>query len=301
MGTIEAPVLGRRVDVGGRQLWTHRAGSGAPAVVYFPGAGGFALDFLLVHERVSGATTSVLYDRAGTGWSDDVELPRSADAVTEELRAVLRAIEVPAPYLLVGHSLGGLYARRYAQRFPGDVAGLVLLDPAHEHWDRYMPEDLQLARNQPTSTELPDLPEGFVSQYRHVFAPMFAAFPESIRERLIDKHLSPERLATGFREGLNVLALFEELRAGDARPDVPLIILSGAAIDAAQTILAPEARLRAQVAGSQRLYAVLAASALHGEHRVLDDASHATIPMARPDAVAEAINDILDRVRRRGA
>ena len=273
------------------------AGAGAPAVVFAPGAGSFGLDFLLVHERVAEATTSILYDRAGTGWSDDVELPRSADEVTDELRAVLRSSGAPAPYVLVGHSLGGLYVQRYAQRFPDDVAGLLLLDPAHEDWDLYMPEHLQFANNQPTGTAMPDLPEAFVTQYRSIFADMFAAFPEPVRELLIDKHLSPERLPTGFREGTNVLALFDELRAGGPRPDVPLIILSGAGIDPAQTMFAPEDQLREQIAGSQRLYDALAAAAPQGEHRTLDDASHATIPMARPDAVAEAVNDLLDRVR----
>ena len=82
----------------------------------------------------------MLYDRAGTGWSDRVELPRSSAEVTDELRNLLRAAGVPAPYLLVGHSLGGLYARHYAQRFPGEVAGLLLLDPAHEDYNAYMPQ-----------------------------------------------------------------------------------------------------------------------------------------------------------------
>ena len=94
-----------------------------------------------------------------------------------------------------------------------------------------------------------------------------------------------------------MLALFDELRAGGPRPDVPLIILSGAGIDRAQTMFVPEDLLREQIKGSERLYDALAASTPHGEHRTLDDASHATIPKASPDAVAEAVNDLLDRVR----
>jgi pimeloyl-ACP methyl ester carboxylesterase len=62
---------------------------------------------------------------------------------------------VPAPYLLVGHSLGGAYVQRYAQRFPDEVAGLLLLDPAHEDWDLYMPEHLQIAKNLGADVELP--------------------------------------------------------------------------------------------------------------------------------------------------
>lgn len=297
MTTNPLPPVGHRVDVVGRKLWIHRSGSGGPAVVFVPGAGSFGLDFLLVHERVAQVTTSVLYDRAGTGWSDHVELPRSADEVIDELRALLHSVGVPAPYLLVGHSLGGVYVQRYAQRFPHEVAGLLLLDPAHEDWDLYMPEGLQIARNQTSDTQMPDLPEGFLAQYRGPFADMFAAFPAHVRDLLVDKHLGPERLPTGFQEGTNVLALFDELRAGGDRPDVPMIILSGTAIDPAQTMLAAEAQLREQIVGSEKLYAAIVAKSPRAEHRSLDDASHPTIPMARPDAVADAINDLIDRAQ----
>ncbi|WP_238570318.1 alpha/beta fold hydrolase [Streptomyces inhibens] len=85
----------------------------------------------------------MLYDRAGTGWSDEIELPRTATEDADELRSLLRAVGVPVPYLLVGHSLGGAYVRRFAQLFPDEVAGLLLLEPSHEDWDAYLPEQLQ--------------------------------------------------------------------------------------------------------------------------------------------------------------
>jgi alpha-beta hydrolase superfamily lysophospholipase len=83
-------------------------------VVIAPGAGAVGLDYLNIHDQISQFTTSVIYDRAGTGWSDEVKLPRSAAEVSDELRSLLHTAGVPAPYLLVGHSLGGLYIRRYA-------------------------------------------------------------------------------------------------------------------------------------------------------------------------------------------
>jgi pimeloyl-ACP methyl ester carboxylesterase len=110
----------------------HRSGTGRPAVVFLPGAALVGLDYLRVHERAAELTTSVIYDRAGTGWSDPAPLPRTAAEVTGELRDLLRAAELPAPYVLAGHSLGGAYARHFAQRFPREVAGLLLLDPFHE-------------------------------------------------------------------------------------------------------------------------------------------------------------------------
>ena len=292
MRTVE-PLCGQFVELGGRRLWTQLSGNGAPAVVFIPGAGSVGMDFLLVHRQVAEFSTAFSYDRSGTGWSENISLPRAADEVTDELHTLLQRVGVPTPCVLVGHSLGGAYVQRYAQRFPDDVAAMLLLDPAHEDWDRYMPEALKLA-NQPANAEFPELPAGFLEQYRIPFATMFANFPDGIREQLIDQHLSPEWLPTGFREGANALSVFSELRAGGDRPDVPLIVLSGTDVDDAQTMLVPEALLREQIAGSERLYADLANRAARGEHRSLPDVSHASIPMLRPDAVSAAIHDLLN-------
>ena len=98
-------------------FFLHRSGEGRPAVVFLPGAGLIGLDFLNVQQRVAEFTTSVVYDRAGTGWSPDTALPRSAAAVAGELRDVLRAAGIPGPYVLAGHSVGGLYVRRFAKLF----------------------------------------------------------------------------------------------------------------------------------------------------------------------------------------
>ena len=270
-----------------------RSGDGKPAVVFVPGAGSVGLDFLLVHEQVAQFTTSVLYDRAGTGWSDDTHLPRSADEVTDELRALLRGVEIPTPYLLVGHSLGGVYVQRFAQRFPREVAGLLLLDPAHEDWDLYQPEYLRLASNRSAEMQLPEVSDELLGQIRASFDSMLASLPAPIRRQLIDKRLSPERLFTGFQEGGKLLDDLDDLRNGGARPDVPLIVLSGTDVDSAQMMFQPEEWIREQIRGSERLFDAIAAAAPRGQHRSLPDASHATIPMARPDAVATAVKELL--------
>jgi pimeloyl-ACP methyl ester carboxylesterase len=93
------------------------------------------LDYLNVQERAAALSTTVLYDRDGTGWSDRVELPRTSTQVTDELRELLRNADVPAPFLLVGHSVGGICAHHYSQRFPDEVSGLLLLDPAHQDYN----------------------------------------------------------------------------------------------------------------------------------------------------------------------
>jgi pimeloyl-ACP methyl ester carboxylesterase len=120
---------------GGPSIVAASIGQRRPGGGVLAGGDAVGLDYLNLQQRAAELATSVIYDRAGTGWSQRVELPRASAEVIEKLRALLSAAEVPAPYLLVGHSLGGLYARHYAQQYSGDVSGLVLLDPAHEDYN----------------------------------------------------------------------------------------------------------------------------------------------------------------------
>jgi pimeloyl-ACP methyl ester carboxylesterase len=294
---MDAPPLGGYLEVNGRRLWLMRSGHGDPTTVFVPGAGSFGLDFLLAHQFVSEQTTSLLYDRAGTGWSEDVKLPRSIDEATDEIRDLLEVLSLPGPYLLVGHSLGGAYVQRYAQRFPKSVAGLLLLDPLHEDWDEYMPQHLKLATTASDDATMPDLPAQIMDQLRAMLLEALAGFPEPIRGAIVARHASPARLVTGLHEGLNVLAVLEDLRRGGPRPNVPVTILSATGIDAQQLMFATEDQLREQIRASERLYAALAESTPQGEHKTLADASHATMPMARPDAVADAVTDLLGRIK----
>lgn len=293
------PPLGQHYDVGGRQLLLHRSGSGSPAVVFLAGGGTVGLDYLNVQERAAEFTTSVLYDRAGTGWSDRTGLPRSSAEVTDELRELLRTAGVPAPYLLVGHSLGGFYARHYARRFPGEVAGLVLLDPAHEDYNAYMPRQLvEIWDAWDPGQELPDeLPDELVQFYRGLFAQEMADWPEEIREPLIEYHVSLDGLKVGSQEASNLDQLNDELRQA-GMPDVPLIVLTAAGIDPFKRAVSqgtPESLLHEEIEGKRRLYTALAESVSHGENRLIDDVGHVTIAFRRPDAVLQAIRDLLGR------
>jgi pimeloyl-ACP methyl ester carboxylesterase len=296
------PPLGRHYDVAGRRLLLYRSGNGGPAVVFLPGGGAVGLDYLNVQERAAALATSVVYDRAGTGWSDRADLPRTSSQVTDELRDLLRTAGVPAPYLLAGHSLGGLYARHYAQRFPGEVAALLLLDPAHEDYNAYMPRELnELWKAFDPGQALPDeLPGELIALYRGLFEQEMAGWPVEIRERLIEHHLSPEWLVTGFREATNVDELYDEVRHAGPMPDVPLIVLCSMEVDGfkrAVSIGVPDSLLREEIEGKQRLYTALAGSVPRGEIRLVD-AGHVSMHLRRPGAVVQAIQDLEDRLRR---
>jgi pimeloyl-ACP methyl ester carboxylesterase len=298
--TIDPPPLGSRYDVDGRRLMVHRSGSGGPSVVILPGAGLVGLDFLNIQERTAEFTTSVLYDRAGTGWSDDVDLPRTPGEVTDELRRLLRAAAVPAPYLLLGHSLGAFYARRYAQRFPDEVAGLLLLDPGHEDILSYLPaEAAELnERMKPDLERLPDLTDEQIQAARGQYAQLYAQWPAPVREALIEHHLASWR--TSVRETTNFEGeVYDELRQGGAIPDVPLIVLTAMAQNLYWAQFASERLVREAQEGVRAMHAAMAGSVTQGEHRSLDDASHGYLHVQRPDAVLQAIRHLVDRANQR--
>jgi pimeloyl-ACP methyl ester carboxylesterase len=125
---------GRMVDIGGRRLAVVSAGSGTPTVILETGLGAESAEWAVVQKDVAAIAQVLRYDRAGRGASDPVlaPVPRTADEILDDLRALLRRAEIEPPYVLVGHSFGGLLMRLFAHHHPGDVAGLVLVDSMHE-------------------------------------------------------------------------------------------------------------------------------------------------------------------------
>jgi len=287
--------IGNFYNVEGRRLFLQRSGTGGPAVVFIPAAGMVGIDYLNIHNLVSRRTTSVIYDRAGTGWSDPVKLPRSAREVTDELRSLLHTAGVPAPYLLVGHSLGGVYARRYAQRFSDEVAGMLLLEPAHEDFltntprlkKRYLPEQsFAILRTLLT----------YKRTFRRLFGEMFANWPDSLREPLIEYHLRTLSRTMAERKNLNT-ELYDEVRQGGDMPDIPLIVVTATGIDPFMIPLTSPSFLRETMDPfnqvKKTIYTKLANSVPRGEHRIFQNAGHTTIHTDCPDEVVDAIWNLL--------
>jgi pimeloyl-ACP methyl ester carboxylesterase len=138
------PAPGRLIDVGGFSLHVNCSGTGSPAVVFDAALGASSLSWSLVQPQVAHVTSACSYDRAGLGWSDAGPLPRTAGRVADELHELLHRAQVPAPYVLVGHSFGALVVRIFAARHRQLMAGLVLVDPAHhEEWLEPGPHERQ--------------------------------------------------------------------------------------------------------------------------------------------------------------
>ena len=120
------------IPVGRHRLAATVLGAGAPAVVIEPAFGGNATAWRTIAERIATETTVVTYDRAPYGPSSPARDSRSADRIAADLDEVLGQLEITAPLVLVGHSIGGVYARAFAARHMSRMAGMVLVDSSHE-------------------------------------------------------------------------------------------------------------------------------------------------------------------------
>jgi pimeloyl-ACP methyl ester carboxylesterase len=120
--------VGQMVDVGGHKLYLSCAGSGDPTVVFEPGLGAISSAFGLITPAVEKDTKVCVYDRAGRGLSESASGRPDGMQVAADLHTLLQEAHIPGPYVLVGHSFGGLYSLIFAAEYPDDVAGLVLLD-----------------------------------------------------------------------------------------------------------------------------------------------------------------------------
>ena len=125
------PAPGEMVVVDGRRMHLLCQGQGSPAVILESGMPGTSLGWASVIEDIASFARVCAYDRAGYGWSEAGPEPRTISNIARELRGLLRTAKVGPPYVLVGHSFGGLIVQVYASRFPDEVAGMVLVDSAH--------------------------------------------------------------------------------------------------------------------------------------------------------------------------
>jgi pimeloyl-ACP methyl ester carboxylesterase len=119
---------GQLVDVGPYRLHLECTGSRGPTVILEPGGGGSAASMGLIAPAVARDSRVCVYDRAGRGWSDRAASPPDGAQIATDLHTLLNRAHVPGPYVLAGHSFGGLYVRTYAAKYPDEVAGLVLVD-----------------------------------------------------------------------------------------------------------------------------------------------------------------------------
>lgn len=134
------------INLGQRRLYVSRAGDGRPIVILEGGLGSTSHTWALVQPSIAQFTSVCSYDRAGLGRSDPAVTPRTCQDMVNDLHTMLTLAGITPPYVLVGHSMGGLIVRLYAAQHPDSVVGMVLIDTSHEdkhiHFESVLSEDL---------------------------------------------------------------------------------------------------------------------------------------------------------------
>ncbi|HTS06035.1 MAG TPA: alpha/beta hydrolase [Candidatus Eisenbacteria bacterium] len=137
------PMSGHLVEVNGHKMHILCAGKGSPTVVLDSGMGDSYLSWRKVQPQIAGFTRVCSYDRAGLGYSEPSGEPRTSKVIAAELHGLLHADGIAPPYVLVGHSMAGFDVRLYASAYPGEVAGMVLVDASHPDQENRFSEDLK--------------------------------------------------------------------------------------------------------------------------------------------------------------
>jgi pimeloyl-ACP methyl ester carboxylesterase len=135
------PPPGELVDVGGHRLHINCTGTGSPTVIIEAGAGDWSTSWAAyVQPEVAKTTRVCTYDRAGMGWSEAGPLPRDAAQNAKELYTLLQNANIPGPYVMVGHSLGGLVVRVFVHDYASEIAGVVLVESMNPNKFTQSPE-----------------------------------------------------------------------------------------------------------------------------------------------------------------
>jgi pimeloyl-ACP methyl ester carboxylesterase len=281
------PMPGQLIAVGGHRLHLSCTGAGTPTVVLEPGAGEMSSSLGWIAPAVARDTRVCVYDRAGRGWSEPADSAQDGAQIATDLHTLLQRGHVPGPYVLAGHSFGGLYVLTFAARYPDEVAGMVLVDSTA-----------------PASTAKPGTPSpgaggssdgmsrvsALVSTAARLgLARLYAQFdfgslPPRSRDEVRASVATPSTLRSTIDEYVQATASIKQAAALGDFADKPLIVLTaGSGHDAAWS-------------AAQNHMARLSTN---GVHRVIDGATHEDLIANQEDAAAttQAILDVVASVR----
>jgi pimeloyl-ACP methyl ester carboxylesterase len=289
------PAPGQLVDVGGYRLHIYCVGQDSPTVILEAAADMMSADWGWIQPEIAKHTRVCAYDRAGMGWSEPGPQPRDARQISTELHSLLTNAGIAGPYVLVGHSAGGLYVRMYATQYAEEVVGMVLVDPGHPDMTARIPaleaqnaSDVQLVGTMRILSYLG------IPRLLGIGNTNAAGLP-SERTAEVNAFVStPQHWATILALIDATPATYDEVRVTGSLESLPLVVISantawldrGAPADDARRIL-------------NELHSELAGLSANSSHRIVEDATHGSLVHNQDDAQASiaAIEAVLTAIQ----
>jgi len=280
---------GRMMDIGGYRLHLYCTGEGSPTVILEAGGGNPWLSWYKAQRQVAQFTRVCSYDRAGLGWSDPSPKPRTTKVIAEELLTLLHNAGIAGPFVLVGHSLGGMDVRMFASQYPSEVVGMVLVDSSHpDQDDRFPPEARKLA----AATK-------YVIRAMQIALPI--GLPRLLTSRSVPKEVQPEFCAVFCRSQFIAAVRAEaaaqdensaQVRALGTLGNMPLIVLSHDPdkVHFPGNLTEPVNRAWDKMQEEQ------AQLSSNGSHLIVKGSGH-DIQIDKPEAVVDAIRKVVSQAK----
>jgi pimeloyl-ACP methyl ester carboxylesterase len=301
------PRIGEGVDIGGRRVNLSCSGAGEPVVVILTGNTQPGYAWSHIQPQIATHTRACWIDRPGEGWSDPGPFPRTGAATMTDVHQALVQARIAPPYVLVGHSLGGLEARIFSGLYPTEVAGLVLADAAHEEEPRRAPP-AYLGRTVPRAWRRPvHLLVSAAGRFGVIRllspAPALAADPAQRTRRQVVRALAaqPPAVVADLTGGVVAPQSYDEAERSGTLGDRPLIVLTRGK----QPDGPPQNEIDRQGAVYEQVWrdeiqASLARLSTQGTQRILERSGH-MIPEEAPEAIVDAVRTVVDAVRAKPA
>lgn len=294
---------GQLIDVGGYRLHLYCTGQGNPTVILESGLAGPSLQWALVQQELEKVTRVCSYDRAGLGWSDVGPSPRTSQQMANELHTLLHNAGIEGPYVLVGHSLGGLNVRVFAHEYPNETEGIVLVASGSENDNVRMPLEYRKIEE----SNLQSYPfrimlsrfgiiriadnAGFLSPYTG----LVAKFPLDLQVEITAMTFyRTQYWKTAYGELSAISVSRAQVAAAGPLGDFPLIVLSGSPDVSRLPSSFPVEDIKQTF---KDLQVELAGLSSRSTHIVCDTCDH-YIPLTNPDLVVDVIKQELAQLPR---